>query len=119
SRACSQLDVSKRLEGDDRAGVLDARNDLHLLGDEMADVGSDLDVELRQQIELAGRGVDFGRDFGVSELVGDLVGFAGLALDLHEERNHARLRRGDPRATHELAQSSKIAATWQPALCTS
>ena len=58
----------------------------------MADVGTGLDVEFRQQVEVAGSGIDLGCDLGIGELVRDFVGFAEVALDLNEEGNHARLR---------------------------
>ena len=44
---------AERLEGDDGVGVLDARNDLHPLIDEMADVGVVVDIEFYQQIVIA------------------------------------------------------------------
>src|SRR5207249_9538414 len=84
--------MSKRLERDDRVRILDAWNRLHLLVDEMADVGLLLDVELHQQVVISGGRIDLGSQLGVSELVRDLVGFAELALDLDEEGDHARLR---------------------------
>ncbi len=56
----------------------------------MADVGAFLDIEFRQQIELAGGGVDLRCDLGIREFVGDLVGLAELTLDLNEERNHRK-----------------------------
>jgi hypothetical protein len=58
----------------------------------MADVGAFLDIEFRQQIELAGGGINLRSDLGIRQLVGNLVGFAELALDLDEERNHRNLR---------------------------
>ena len=61
-----------------------------------ADVGAVIDVELHQQIVIAGGRVDFGGDLGVGEAAGDLVGLAELALDLNEERGHrAPLHRAD------------------------
>ena len=51
-----------------------------------------IDVEFHQQIEIAGGRIDFRGDLGVGELVGDLVGLAELAFDLHEKGDHARLR---------------------------
>src|SRR5438477_347708 len=47
------LAAAERLEGDDGVGVLDAGNHLHLLVDEMADVGLVIDVELDQQVVIA------------------------------------------------------------------
>ena len=69
-------------------GVLDARQHLHLLVDEVADVGLLVDVELDEQIIVAGGGVDLGGDLRFGERVGDLVGLAELAFDLDEERNN-------------------------------
>src|SRR5262245_33992901 len=83
---------SERLEGDDRAGVLNARDGLHLLVDEMADVGLVLDVELHQEVEVAGGRIDFRSELRVRELVRHLVGLAEVAFDLHEEGDHSRLR---------------------------
>lgn len=66
-------------------GVLDARQDLHLLVDEVADVSVLVDVELHQEVVVAGRGVDLGGDLGFGERVGDRVGLAKLAFDLDEK----------------------------------
>src|SRR4029079_17703373 len=74
--------------GDDRPRVLDTRNDLNLLVDEMADIGAGLDIDLHQQVEFARGRIDLGGDLGVGEAVGHLVGLAELALDLDEERDH-------------------------------
>src|ERR1700751_6244644 len=76
------------LEGDDGQRVLDARNDLHLLVDEMADIGVVVDIELDQEIIVPGGGVDLGGDLGFGDRVGDRVGLAELAFDLDEERYH-------------------------------
>ena len=53
----ASLAAGERLEGDDGVGVLDAGNHLDLLVDEMADVGVVVDVELDQQIVIAGGGI--------------------------------------------------------------
>src|SRR4051794_22696142 len=79
---------SERLERDDRSRVLDARDDLDLLVDEVADVDAGIDIDLHQQIELARGRIDFRSDLGIGKAVGHLVGFAELAFDLDEERNH-------------------------------
>src|SRR3972149_10770997 len=100
------------LEGDDGAGILNAGDGLHLLVDEMTDIGAFLDIELRQQVELSGGRIDFGGDLGVGEPVGDIVGFAELAFDLDKKRNHRSL----PAAASARPQSSKIAPLWQAAL---
>src|SRR5882757_539842 len=87
------LTRAERLEGDDGVGVLDTRNDLHLLIDEMADVGVVVDVELDQQVVIAGGGVDLRGDLGFRERVGDGIGLAELAFELNEKGNHrCRLR---------------------------
>src|SRR5690348_5856530 len=65
--------ASKSLERDDRAGVLDAWDTLHLLVDEMADVGAALDIEFDQQVKLAGRRINLGRNLSVGELVRHLI----------------------------------------------
>ena len=72
--------------------VVDARDGLHLLGDEVADVGGRLDIEFHQQVEIAGGRIDFRGDLRVRQPVGDLIRLAELTLDLHEEGNHAHLR---------------------------
>src|SRR6185437_4979731 len=88
------LACAERLEGDDGVGVLDAWNDLHLLVDEMADVGVVVDVELDQQIVVAGGRVDLRGDLGLGECIGDGVGLAELAFELDEKRYHrCRLRK--------------------------
>src|SRR6266576_1819233 len=77
--------LTERLEGDDRARILDARNDLHLFVHEMADVGRILDIELHQQVEIAGRGINFRGDFGVRDGIRHLIRLAEMAFDLDEE----------------------------------
>ena len=78
----------ERLEGDDGVRVLDAGDGLHLFVDEMADVGAAVDVELHQQVIVAGGRVDLGSDLGFGKRVGHPLGFAELAFDLHEEGGH-------------------------------
>src|SRR5258705_12584005 len=95
----------KRLERDDRPGVQNARNGLDLLVDEMADVGAVLDIELHQQVEVAGGRINFGCDLGIGQRVGNRIGFAEVAFDLNKKRNHAFLL--GPRLR---PQSSKTAA---------
>ena len=51
-----------------------------------------VDVEFHQQIEVAGGGIDFRGDLGLGERIGDRIGLAELAFELHEKGNHARLR---------------------------
>src|SRR5262245_65477895 len=58
----------------------------------MADVGLVLDVELHQEVKVAGGRIDFRSELRVRELVRHLVGLAEVAFDLHEERDHSRLR---------------------------
>src|ERR1035437_4346856 len=83
-----------RLEGDDGVGVLDAGKDLHLLVDEMPDIGVFIDVEFDQQIVVSSGGIDLGRNLGFRKRIGDGVGLAELALDLDKEGNHrCRLRK--------------------------
>ena len=111
---------SKRLEADDRLGVLDAGDLLDLLVDEMADVGRLIDVEFHQQIELARGRIDFRRDLRVRQRVGDLVGFAERAFDLDKKRNHSRLR--PPDVPHlpiqqNLAGQRGKAGGWLAILC--
>jgi hypothetical protein len=69
-------------------GVLDARNHLDLLVDEMADVGVVIDVELDQQVVIAGSRIDLRGDLGLCERIGDGIGLAELAFELDEEGNH-------------------------------
>ena len=54
----------------------------------MTDIGAVLDIDLHQQIEFARGRIDFRRDLGVGEAVGHFIGFAELAFDLDEERDH-------------------------------
>src|SRR6266446_912670 len=106
--------LSERLECDDGARVLDARDGLHLLVDEMADVGLVLDVEFHQQVEIAGGRIDLGSELGIRELVRHFVGLAELAFDLDEEGNHSRLRA----ALRRKRQSSKYGCARQgPPAC--
>src|SRR5882757_6204062 len=64
-RWAKALAAAERLEGDDGVGVLNAGNHLHLLVDEMADVGLVIDIELDQQVVMAGGGVDLRGDLGL------------------------------------------------------
>src|SRR6185312_385986 len=91
------------LERDDGERILDARNDLHLLVHEMADVGFVIDIELHQEIIVSGSRIDFGGDLGFGQLVGDRIGLAELAFDLDEERNH----RGGLRGSYSMARKSE------------
>src|SRR5690349_16318951 len=111
------LACAERLEGDDGVGVLNARNDLHLLVDEMADVGVVVDVELDQQIVVAGGGIDLRGDLGFRERVGDGVGLAELAFELDEEGNHrCRLRKSWPNRPKTTPQSKPACCQWRGAL---
>ena len=67
---------TERLEGDDGVSVLNAGNDLHLLVDEMADIGVVVDVELYQQVVIARGGIYLGGDLGLGKRVGDGIGLA-------------------------------------------
>src|SRR6478735_10877784 len=85
--------AAERLEGNDGVGVLDTGNDLHLLVDEMADVGLVVDVELDQQVVMAGGGVDLRGNLGLRQRIGHRIGLAELAFELDKEGNHCcRLR---------------------------
>ena len=64
---------------------------MHFLADEMADVHVALDVELGQNVELAGDVVDFRGDLRLRQRAGDRIGLAELAFDLNEKRLHRRL----------------------------
>src|SRR5258705_14005307 len=87
-RWAGALAGAERLEGDDGVGVLDAGDHLHPFVDEMADVGVVVDVELDQQIVIAGGGIDLRGDLGFRERIGDGIGLAELAFELDEEGNH-------------------------------
>ncbi len=91
-------------------GVLDAGDDLHLLVDEMADVGVLVDVEFYQEIVITGGGIDLGGDLGLGKRVGDDIGLAELAFDLHEEGNH-RCRLQRHRAGFNIARKNLLAIT--------
>src|SRR5215218_8656515 len=82
----------ERLEGDDRAGVLDLGDRLHVLGDEMADVDAVVDVELGQDVVVAGGRIDLRGDLAVGKRACHRIGLAELALDLDEEGLHRALR---------------------------
>src|SRR5436190_12735418 len=109
-----RLQPSERLKGNNRACVGDAGNGLNLFRDEMADIGGWFDIKFYQQIKVPGRRVDLRSDFCIGKLARDLVGLAELTFDLHEKRDHARLRndsqpytRGD--GLHEPEEACKIA----------
>ena len=80
--------ASKRLKRNHRLRVVDAGDDLHLVGDEMADIVRIVEVELRENVVIAGRGIDFGSDFGIGEGGRDLVCLAEPAFDLHKKCLH-------------------------------
>src|SRR5712691_11116325 len=103
---------AERLEGDDGEGVLDARNELHLLVHEVADVGVVVDIELDQEVVMPCGGIDLRGDLGFRKRVGDGVGLAKLALDLDEEGNHrGRLRASiDPNRPDLPAKASSKAS---------
>src|SRR4029078_5815426 len=84
----ARLSPAERLEGDDGVGVLDAGNDLHLLVNEMADVGLVVDVKLDQQVVMAGGGVDLRGDLGLRQRIGHRIRLAELAFELDKEGNH-------------------------------
>src|SRR4030095_484360 len=105
--------LPERLERQDRARVLDARDGLHLLVDEVPDIGVGIDVELHEEVEVASSGIDLGGDLGVGEPVGHVVGLAQVAFDLHEEGNHLRLLPAAPASR----QSSKNPSFWQGVAC--
>src|SRR4051794_3591629 len=92
----TRLELPERLEHDDRAGVLNTGNHLHLFVDEVTDVGRILNVELHQEVEVAGGRIDLRSDLGIRERVRYLVGFAEMAFDLHEKRNHPALPKLSP-----------------------
>ena len=59
----------------------------------MADVGIVVDVELDQEVVVAGGGIDLRGDFRFGERVGDGIGLAELAFELNKKGNHrCRLR---------------------------
>src|ERR1700738_3155279 len=87
-RAGRNLTRAECLEGDDGVGVLDAGNYLHLFVDEMADVGVVVDVELDQEIVVAGGGIDLRGDLGFRKRIGNRIGLAELAFELDEKGNH-------------------------------
>ncbi len=89
-RGRKALDYLECLEGDGRPGIADAVDAVHLLVDEVADVGAGLDVEFHQQVEIAGGRIDLGGDLSFGKFVGDLIGLAEFAFDLDEERGHCR-----------------------------
>ena len=74
--ASRNLESSEGAESDEGAGVGDAGNGLHLLADEMADVHVALDVELGENVEVAGDRVDLGGDLRLGQRARDLVGLA-------------------------------------------
>lgn len=79
---------SECLERNDGIGFLDAWNDLDLFVDEMADVGTALDVEFDQQVVVAGGRIDLRGNFGFRKRIGDGIRLAKLAFDLNKERDH-------------------------------
>src|SRR5688500_18668080 len=83
----------------------------------MPDVGAGIDIDLDQQIELAGSGIDFRRDLGVGKPVRHLVGLAELAFDLHEEGDHGTSgRRARPEPNPAKSPASGKTSRPQPRL---
>jgi hypothetical protein len=80
---------SKRLECDDRPGVENTRDGLDLLGNEMSDVGALFDVKFHKQIKVTGGRINLGRDLGIGKRIRHRIGFAEVAFDLNEKRDHA------------------------------
>ena len=63
------MPISECLERDDRMRVLHAGNSLHLFIDEVADIDLVLDIELHQQVVVAGRRIDFRGDLCIGASV--------------------------------------------------
>ena len=60
----------------------------------MPDVGALFDVEFHQQIEVASGRINLGCDLGIGKRIGYRVGFAKVAFDLNEKRDHVFLLNG-------------------------
>ena len=86
---------------------------MHLLVDEMTDIDAVLDVKLHQQVVVAGGGVDLRGNLGTRQRVGNGIGVAELALDLHKKRNH-RLRppAADFHCLAAIQQKPRALASW-------
>src|SRR5690606_16086594 len=104
----------ERLERDQGEGVLDPVQGLHATGDEAADVRLVVQIELHQQVVLAGDRVYLGDLLDVLHGgIGDLVGPAALAFDHDEDRLH--------QSSFSLGSSSALgigrrmnSGTWSP-----
>src|SRR3712207_2788346 len=108
-RLCLEWD-SKRLERDDGPRVLDLGDRLHVLGDEVADVDAVVDVELGEDVVVAGGRVDLRGDLPVGQGARDRVGLAEAALDLDEEGLHPK------RSGPVLASMPRPRAPWPASL---
>src|SRR6202453_884206 len=118
-RSYHALAGAECLEGDDGVGVLDAGNDLHLLIDEMANISVVVDVELHQEVVITRGRIDLGGDLGLGKRVGDGVGLAELAFELHEKRHHRchlRSRRRGPIEQKTGRRGKRTCRGWQVAL---
>jgi hypothetical protein len=62
-----------------------------MLVDELADVVLGVDLDLHQEIVFAAGREEFGDNLAFEQRVGDLVGLARLALELHENGSHRDL----------------------------
>lgn len=71
-----------------------------LFTDEVPDVHIRSDVELGQDVVVAGNGIDFGGDLPVCEGAGDGISLAQYAFYLNKERFHAALH--DVRFVYEI-----------------
>src|SRR5271169_5415462 len=80
---------SERPKGDDGPGIGDPGNRLHLLSDEMTNVDVAFNVELGENVVMAGDRINLRGDLGLGQRAGDLVGAAQRAFDLDEKGLHA------------------------------
>ena len=77
------------LEGDDRFGIRDAVDNLHLFADEMSDVGFIVDIELDQKVVITGGRIDFRRYLSVGKIVGDVSGLEAISIGWDDDVDEA------------------------------
>src|SRR6478609_2803606 len=80
--------VSECAEGQRRQRADDAGNTGDLIVNEFPDILAFLDIDLEQLVVIAAGRIELRDAFGLVDGVGDLVGLAGGALELDEDRLH-------------------------------
>lgn len=79
---------SESTESHQRFRIPDTRDCMNMRIDEVTNVDIVLKIQFDQQVERAGRRVNFGRELEFGNLIGNVVGLAKLAFDSDEVGAH-------------------------------